>query len=96
MPNSPDSLCGAGGGLQRVGHMRFWLLVIFVVCIGGFIVTSGTVTIVGGGLTMNMDAVAHSLPVLLALAAPMVTMAIVLIVTMLIGRESHRRPDRTF
>lgn len=94
MPNSTPNRLNAGGGLQRVEVMRFWLLLIFLVCIAGFALTSGTVTLRNGGVVMNMDAVAHFLPVLLALAAPMVTMAVVLMVTMLLGRDNRHRSNR--
>jgi hypothetical protein len=74
--------------------MRFWLLLMLVVCVSGFLVSSGTVSVNAGAVRLNADAVAHSLPVLVALAAPMVFMAFGLMLTMLFGRDGRRRPNR--
>ena len=74
--------------------MRFWLMVMLVVCMAGFAVTSGTVAMHAGALKINMEAVAQTMPVLIALAAPMVIMGVVLMVTMLVGREGRGRARR--
>jgi hypothetical protein len=74
--------------------MRFWLLVMLVFCMSGFVVTSGTVSVRAGVLKVDMDAVSHTLPVLVALAAPMVFMGVVLMVTMAVGRQGRSRPAR--
>ena len=74
--------------------MRFWLLVMLVFCMTGFAVTSGTVSVRGSALKINYEAVSHTLPVLVALAAPMVFMGVVLMVTMLLGRDGRGRAKR--
>lgn len=74
--------------------MRFWLMVMPVVCIAGFAVLSGTVYVHGGSLKINTEAVSQTMPVLIALAAPMVIMGVVLMVTMLVGREGRGRARR--
>ena len=71
--------------------MRFWLAVMLIFCMAGFIVTSGTISVHAGALRVNTAALAHSIPVLIALAAPMITMAVVLMVTMAIGRQGRSR-----
>jgi hypothetical protein len=58
-------------------------------CMAGFAVTSGTVSVHGSALKINMDAVSHTMPVLVALAAPMIFMGLVLMVTMLLGRAKR-------
>ena len=74
--------------------MRFWLAVIFLVCVTGFIATSGTLTVQAGEIMVNTSALRHTIPVLIALAAPMVTMAFVLLVTMTLGRPTIRHQRR--
>ena len=71
--------------------MRFLLAVMLVVCTTGFIATSGTVTVQAGSFHLNAAALSHTVPVLIALAAPMVTMGIVLILSMMFGGTSARR-----
>ena len=70
--------------------MRFLLAVMLVGCTTGFIATSGTVTVQSGSLHLNAAALSHTVPVLIALAAPMVTMGMVLLLTMMFGRTSGR------
>lgn len=71
--------------------MRFLLAVLLVICTVGFIATSGTVTVQSGALRVNSAALVHTIPVLIALAAPMVTMGMVLMITMMFGRPPHRQ-----
>jgi hypothetical protein len=71
--------------------MRFWLAALFIVCVGGFVMTSGTVTVQAGELNLNMAALTQTMPVLVALAAPMITMSLVLMLTMTFGRQARRR-----
>ena len=71
--------------------MRFWLAVMLIVCVSGFVVTSGTLSVQSGVMTLNTTALSHSIPVLVALAAPMVMMALVLSVTMALSRNGGRR-----
>ena len=54
--------------------MRIMLCVLLVVCVGGFLVTSGIVPIVTAGEVAKARSLAlsHSLPVLIAVAAPAV------------------------
>ena len=75
--------------------MRFLLAVMLVVCVAGFLATSGTVTWQAGTLQLNGAALKHTVPVLIALAAPMLTMAVVLMVTMTMGRPTERSGPRT-
>ena len=74
--------------------MRFLLLVMLVFCAAGFALTSGTVSVRGGTPKINLEAVSDTLPVLVALAAPMVFMGLVLMVTMLLGRDGRGRAKR--
>jgi hypothetical protein len=52
--------------------MRFVLGILFLVCVGGFLVTSGIMPIVSAGDAAKVRnlALSHSLPVLIAVAAP--------------------------
>lgn len=52
--------------------MRIVLFGLLVVCVGGFLVTSGIVPIVsvGNPASVRSMALSHSLPVLIAVAAP--------------------------
>ena len=74
--------------------MRFWLAVLLIFCMAGFIVTSGTISVHAGRLRINPAALSHSIPVLIALAAPMITMAVVLMVTMAVGRQDRQGRNR--
>jgi hypothetical protein len=74
--------------------MRFLLAGMLIICVAGFLATSGTVTLQAGALHMNVAALKHTVPVLIALAAPMLTMAVVLMVTMTIGRPTARNRAR--
>ena len=52
--------------------MRFVLCILLLVCVGGFLVTSGIMPIVsvGDAAKVRSLALSHSLPVLIAVAAP--------------------------
>ena len=71
--------------------MRTALLALLVFCVGGFMVSSGTVSLVGGIPRIETAAVGQALPVLVALAAPMVTVAVGLMLVMLLRRRDGRR-----
>lgn len=69
--------------------MRFGLFVMLVVCVAGFLLSSGTIALQSGTVLLNTAAVSHSLPVLIALAVPMLVMGVVLMMTMSFGREDR-------
>jgi hypothetical protein len=68
--------------------MRFSLALILLVCVSGFVATSGMVSLTGeaGQLQLNGAALRHTLPVLIALAAPALVMGVLLSFLML-GRK---------
>ena len=75
MPNLPgiEELAGREDTEQEFRPvMRFVLCVLLFVCVGGFLVTSGILPIisVGDAAKARSLALAHSLPVLVAVAAP--------------------------
>lgn len=73
--------------------MRLTLLAMLAVCMAGFAATSGTITLDAGRVLINPSVLSHTLPVLVALAAPMITMVVILLVTVTLGRPAIGRPS---